>query len=157
MIVYRLSKAKYSSDLSGRGAEKSGGRWNSKGVALVYTSQSRALCTAEIAVHTPLGLLPEGYELISIFIPDDASVLEMPFDKLPKDWKAFSHSRTTQQIGDVFAYERKHLVFKVPSVVVQGEFNYLINPDHRDFEDVRIESIEPFSFDERLFVRSLGI
>ncbi|MDO1502618.1 RES family NAD+ phosphorylase [Winogradskyella maritima] len=43
MIVYRLGKEKYKNDLSGIGAEKFGGRWNSKGVRMVYTSQSRAL------------------------------------------------------------------------------------------------------------------
>ena len=59
MIVYRLSKSKYSADLSGKGAEKAGGRWNSKGVAMVYTSASRALCTAEVAVHVPLGIVTD--------------------------------------------------------------------------------------------------
>ena len=54
MKVFRLCKAKFANDLSGLGAEKSGGRWNSKGVAMVYSSESRALCTTEIAVHTPL-------------------------------------------------------------------------------------------------------
>jgi RES domain-containing protein len=42
MIVYRLAKAKYSNDLSGKGAEKTGGRWNSKGTALLYTSESQS-------------------------------------------------------------------------------------------------------------------
>ena len=70
MIVYRLTKAKYSHDRSGKGAEKTGGRWNSKGIPVVYTSESRALCTSEIAVHTPLGILPHDYMLITIEIPD---------------------------------------------------------------------------------------
>lgn len=153
MIVYRLSKSKYSGDLSGRGAEQSGGRWNSKGTAMVYTSQSRALCTAEIAVHTPLGNIPEDYEIVSIFIPDDALTLEIPDNKLPKDWRSFPHSRETQEIGDIFVYERKFLVFKVPSAVVQGEYNYLINPGHREFDTIKVQSTESFNFDERLFVR----
>ncbi|NQU32919.1 MAG: RES family NAD+ phosphorylase [Bacteroidetes bacterium] len=70
MIVYRLTKAKYSNDLSGKGAAKTGGRWNSKGIPVVYTCESRALCTSEIAVHTPLGILPLDYMLITIEISD---------------------------------------------------------------------------------------
>ena len=70
MIVFRLSKAAYALDLSGKGAEKTGGRWNSKGVPMVYAGSSRALCTAEIAVHLPLGLVPAGYSLTQLEIPD---------------------------------------------------------------------------------------
>ena len=61
MIVYRLCKSIYKKDLSGKGAEIAGGRWNSKGYAILYTSESRSLCTAEIAVHTPLGNVPADY------------------------------------------------------------------------------------------------
>ena len=68
MIVFRLSKATYALDLSGKGAEKTGGRWNSKGIPMVYTSSSRALCTAEIAVHLPLGLVPSGYHLTTLVV-----------------------------------------------------------------------------------------
>jgi len=43
------------------------------------------------------------------------------------------------------------LVLKVPSAVVQEEYNYLVNPNHRDFHKVKIIAVEPFTFDERLF------
>ena len=61
MILFRLAKQKYSDDLSGLGAELTGGRWNNKGTRILYTSDSRALCTAEIAVHMPIGLIPKDY------------------------------------------------------------------------------------------------
>lgn len=77
MIVFRLSKSTYTADLSGKGAEMSGGRWNSKGTAMVYTSQSKALCTVEIAVHTPLGNLPLDYTLVTISIPDELTIQEI--------------------------------------------------------------------------------
>ena len=86
MIVFRLSSSKYAKDLSGKGAEKSGGRWNSKGIALVYTGQSRALCTAEIAVHTPLGNIPLGYEIISIEILDPTAPLFAAQAAKIEDW-----------------------------------------------------------------------
>lgn len=153
MIVYRLSKSKHAKDLSGKGAEKFGGRWNSKGVAIVYTSDSRALCTAEIAVHTPLGIIPFDYAIIAINIPDKAIIPELELSELPKDWKSIPHSHSTQEIGDRFVDAEKFLAIKVPSAVVQGEFNYLLNPEHSDFKNIKIEKIEPFSFDERLFLR----
>jgi RES domain-containing protein len=151
MIVYRLSKSKYSKDLSGTGAEKTGGRWNSKGNALIYTSSSRALCVTEIAVHTPLGIIPKDYELISIEIPGKAPVLEIKLTDLPPDWKAFPHVHSTRMFGDDFIAAGKFLILKAPSAVVQGDFNYLINPKHPDCAKVKIISIEPFQFDERLF------
>jgi len=63
MNVFRLSKSEFSNDLWGNGAEKSGGRWNSKGVAMLYTSASRALCTTEIAVNYPPTAKPMGWAL----------------------------------------------------------------------------------------------
>ena len=150
MIVYRLSKGQYANDLSGKGAELVGGRWNSRGNAMLYTSQSIALCVTEIAVHVPLGILPKDYQLIHIEIPDE-DLLEMK--RLPKDWQSFPHSNSTQMIGDKFLKEHKHLVFKVPSAAVQGEFNFLINPRHKNFNHIKIVKIENFNFDERLFKR----
>lgn len=151
MIVFRLSKRQYSSDLSGKGAEIWGGRWNSKGNALLYTCESRALCITEIAVHTPLGIVPNDYCLSTIDIPDNSPVLAISPDNLPPDWKSFPHSESTQIIGDIFIRDRKYLVLKVPSVVVPGEYNYLINPVHSHISKIRILKTEPFVFDERLF------
>ena len=153
MIVFRLSKSKHSKDLSGKGAEKFGGRWNSKGVAIVYTSDSRALCTAEIAVHTPLGILPFDYEIATIHIPDNTIIPELELSELPKNWKSIPHAHSTQEIGDKFIDDDQFLLIKVPSAVVQGEFNYLINPSHADFKSISIQKTEPFNFDERLFLR----
>jgi RES domain-containing protein len=153
MIVYRLAKAKYSNDLSGKGAEKTGGRWNSKGTALLYTSESRALCTAEIAVHTPLGCVPDDYVMIAVEIPDNASMRQIDPEGLPANWKSFPYLHITQMIGDGFVNENQALVLKVPSAIVQGDFNYLVNPQHPDFGTVKITEVENFEFDRRLFVK----
>jgi RES domain-containing protein len=153
MIVYRLAKEIYSSDLSGKGAEKSGGRWNSRGIAIVYTSESRALCTAEIAVHTPLGILPKDYQLITIEIPDGIKTRKILSNELPADWNSIPHSGKTQELGDFFIKENEFAVMKVPSAVVQGDSNYLINPNHQDTGEIQILKIEPFIFDQRMFIR----
>ncbi|WP_312824622.1 RES family NAD+ phosphorylase [Epilithonimonas sp.] len=150
MIVYRLSKEIYANDLSGKGAEIAGGRWNSKGRHTLYTGQSIALCVTEIAVHIPLGILPKDYRLVHIEIPD---VEFFEPKRLPKDWNIFPHPNSTQKIGDKFLKENKFLLMKVPSAAVQGEFNYIINPRHINFSEVRIKKIEKFTFDDRLFIR----
>jgi RES domain-containing protein len=152
MRVYRLSKAVYAKDLHGIGAEKWGGRWNSQGLPMVYTSQSRALCTAEIAVHTPIGILPEDYVLVTLEIPGH-SMFTLPLSGLPKDWKAIPPALSTRLLGDQFIKNKKFLSMKVPSVIVQGEFNFLINPRHARMKEVKIVSTEPFAFDARLFIR----
>lgn len=140
----------YANDLSGKGAEIAGGRWNSKGNAALYTGQSIALCVTEIAVHIPLGILPKDYKLVHIEIPDD--VFFEP-KRLPKQWNTFPHPDSTQKIGDKFLRENAFLFMKVPSAAVQGEFNYIINPRHAGFEKVSIKKIEKFTFDDRLFIR----
>lgn len=152
MIVYRLSRAKYSHDLSGKGAELAGARWNSKGIALVYTGQTIALCMAEVAVHIPFGIIPIDYELITLEIPDE-EIFELKKSQLPEDWKSLPNSFSTQGIGDEFVKKGKQMILKVPSAVVQGEFNYLINPLHPKIKKVKIKKTETFSFDQRLFVR----
>ncbi len=153
MKLYRLTKSKYSRDLSGKGAEIGGGRWNSKGTSMLYTSQSIALATTEIAVHVPLGILPKGYVVITFEIADQTITEELQESKLPSDWKSIPHSHSTQMIGDAFIISKKTLILKLPSVVVQGDFNYLINPDHLDINTVSIVTIQQYEFDGRLFFR----
>ena len=150
MIVYRLSKAKYANDLTGKGAEMCGGRWNSKGVAVIYTSDSRALATTEIAVHTSLANIPTDYCIISIELPDNA-VLELEIKDFPTDWDAIPPRLASQKFGDKFITDNDFLAFKVPSAVVEGDFNILINPRHKDIGSVKIIKVAGFGFDKRLF------
>jgi RES domain-containing protein len=149
MIVYRLAKGKNRRDLSGKGAEIYGGRWNSKGTAILYASQSRALAFAEVSMHIPFGIIPKDYFLVSIQIPDKASVLKLTEEDLPVDWRSNPHSHSTQKIGDEFVAAGKYLVLRVPSAVVPGEFNYLINSAHAMMREVKVDKVEPFEFDSR--------
>jgi RES domain-containing protein len=117
---------------------------------MVYSANSRALCVAEIAVHVPLGILPKDYFLVMLDIPDD-SIGELSESSLPDTWKSFPHAESTQQLGNKYIEERDVLALKVPSAVVQGEYNYLLNPLHARFAEVKIVGAEPFEFDGRLF------
>jgi RES domain-containing protein len=151
MIVYRLSKQAYINDLSGRGAELNGGRWNSKGTAVVYTSSSRALAVLEVAVHMPLGFMPSDYFMAAIELPENAEVLNPPIDQLPEKWNSNPLIKGTQQIGDSFVKANQYLALQVSSATVAGDFNYLLNPSHPDFKSVKIIAVDFFQFDSRLF------
>lgn len=139
--------------MSGAGAEKTGGRWNRRGTPIIYTSSSRALCVAEMAVHLPLGILPADYSMITYEVPDSIPIGEVDERKLPKFWNTIPHGEETQGLGEQFAAALKFTVLKVPSVTVEGEFNYFINPRHPKAPSVSIAEMKPFSFDSRLFVR----
>ncbi|MFN8430874.1 MAG: RES family NAD+ phosphorylase [Spirosomataceae bacterium] len=150
MKVFRLSKAEFSRDLSGKGAEIAGGRWNPRGVLVVYTSDSRALCMAEVAVHIPVGLIPKDYKIVEIEIPED-KILEVSKENLPENWNAFPEIMETKKIGEEWVKRSEFLILKVPSAVVEGDFNYLINPQNTDINQVKISSVKDFRFDSRLF------
>jgi RES domain-containing protein len=151
MIVFRISKNPYAHDLSGRGAEKAGGRWNSRGIPVLYTSQSRALATLELVVHMSFGYLPKDFKLTSIELSEDYGLREIAEKDLPEDWKQYPFSTVTQKIGNEWIRQVDALILKVPSVVVQEEFNYLVNPLHPDFKYVKIKEVKAFEFDLRLF------
>jgi RES domain-containing protein len=151
MIVYRLSKQAYINDLSGRGAELNGGRWNSKGTAVVYTSSSRALAVLEVAVHTPLGFMPSDYFMATIELPDHSEIFKPEINQLPEKLNSNPLIKATQQIGDSFVKANKYLALQVPSATVAGDFNYLLNPFHIDFKSVKIIATDFFEFDSRLF------
>lgn len=151
MIVYRLSRKQYAKDLSGKGAEIAGGRWNSKGIPLVYTAESRALCTVEVAVHVPLGMIPKDYQIVAIEIPDE-EIKIIEENKLPEKWNAIPPTRATQEIGNHFVVDNEDLVLRVPSAVVENEYNYLINPNHPKIKEVKIIEIKDYHFDQRLFI-----
>lgn len=151
MFVYRLSKKQYAAELNGLGAAKFGNRWNSKGVELIYTAESRALAMAEVAVHLTLATLPANFVMIEIEIPDFVSVGLLPTNKLKRGWNNFPHTIETQHLGDQFVFNKKTCVLKVPSAVVPGDFNYLINPHHKEMKHIRISSVQDFPFDRRFF------
>ncbi len=132
------------------GAEKTGGRWNSKGVAVLYTAASRALAVVEVAVHVPVGIIPIDYYLATIEVPDE-EVIEVNLSTLPKNWATNPFTIHTQTVGNNFIRTNNYLVLKVPSASVPGDYNYLINPRHPEFSNVTIKNVEPFVFDVRLF------
>jgi RES domain-containing protein len=151
--AWRVVKEKYGGEaFSGDGALKYGGRWNSIGTPIVYTSESLSLAALEILTG---GL---SMPLLSRFVKipvdfDDSMVVRLTMESIPKEWRNYPPSAKTQKIGDTWTQESKSVVLKVPSVVIKEEFNYLINPAHPDFKKISIGKPEGFSFDPRLIFK----
>lgn len=149
MDLYRTAKREFIGDLTGEGARLSGGRWNEKGVGVIYTSESRALAALELAVHAPLSIVPEDLCVATIRVPARIRPEGLPLSFLPAGWRGYFAPGELKEIGANWAEAMTSLLLKVPSVITDREFNFLVNPLHPDMIDVRITEIEDFKPDLR--------
>ena len=148
--VWRLCAAKYAATaFDGEGARLFGGRWSPPGIALTYCAESRALAVVEVLANTGESkrLFALAWVLVSAEIPVDLIERTARF---PDSWRQFPRSTATQDFGAKWAREKRTVAMRVPSAVVPGEFNYLLNPAHTDFHRIKLGRPEPFSFDARL-------
>ena len=147
MLLYRLTKCVYANDLSGAGARLYGGRWNSEGRAMVYLASSRSLAVLEALVHLPPTNVPNEYCMVVIETPNDFERINETL--LPKNWQDHPDLDILKQFGNDFLFARKHLLLKVPSAIVNEEYNYLLNPAHTTAQKIKLKSVTPFTFDNR--------
>jgi RES domain-containing protein len=145
--AWRIVKEKHAATaFSGEGARLYGGRWNSVGTSLVYTSGSKALAALESLVHLNP---PVIFRYVAIPIEFDGSLVEK-VTTLPSDWTQEPPPPATRNIGDLWAKAARSALLELPSVIIPGEPNYLLNPAHPDFRKIIIGKPEPFTFDPRL-------
>jgi len=146
MFVYRIAKKKHIEDLSGTGARLYGGRWNRKGLGLVYTSESRALALVEFLVNVPFSILPRKLCIAAVEIKDKIRPKEILLEELPKNWGKFPAPPELAEIGSKWAVSNESLALRVPSAVVPHEFNILLNSSHPDIRHVAIADVVAFDF-----------
>ena len=151
MEVFRITKTKYKNDLSGKGAELFGGRWNEVGTPALYTSENRALCALEILVHTPKDFLPPKYIIQSILIPKplEKELVNFTSENLPDNWNSIQHLEVTVDLGEE-NFKKNVLGLLVPSVIIKSEKNIVLNPLHRKYDQIRVVDEIDFVIDERL-------
>lgn len=151
LSAWRILKAKYQDQpLSGEGARRVGGRWNHRGVPLIYLTESIALATLEVLVHLQdVETLPK-YVLAEIRF-DSTLVHELRPEDLPSDWNVFPHPLSTKELGQQWVDAQSSALLKVPSSVSPREANYLLNPEHPDASSVEVAAILNHAFDPRLF------
>lgn len=152
MIVtaYRITKAAHAAAIwTGDGARKFGGRWSSKGIAVVYTAENRSLAAMEQLVHLVKPRVLRGYVLSSIKF-DDGRILRIDPGALPVGWDNPVAPAALRRYGDDWIAAGKSLVLAVPSAVIYGEWNYLLNPAHPQFATLAKSTPEVFMYDSRL-------
>lgn len=137
------------SAFSGEGARLYGGRWNRKGVPLVYTAASQSLALLEMLVQDQP--LRAGYVMIPADIPNGVKIERMDTTQLPEDWRDFAARRKLQTIGTAWAKGLSSAVLAVPSAIVPDETNYLLNPLHAEFALIQIGKAQELVTDLRLF------
>jgi len=141
-------------DLSGKGAEKTGGRWNRKGLPVIYSASSIALACLETVVHLEAKGLPMNRFLVRIDIPDSVwrARVEMPASTLKVGWTALPSGRVSLDAGDAWLKGGAQALMLVPSVIVPEEWNVLINPQHADAKKISATKLRPWVYDSRLGV-----
>jgi len=139
-------------DATGTGARLSGGRWNHKGVAVVYAAPSIALVALEAIIHLNVPALPANRYLIRIDVPDAIWKRRQSIDKdtAPGGWDAEPAGLSSLEYGDAWIKSQGSALLSVPSVVVPMEQNVLINPLHSEAEQLVFTNTGKFLFDRRI-------
>ncbi len=147
MILHRITSKSHVRDLSGTGAMLHGGRWNAKGIRMLYSSGSLSLAALETVVNLSGNRLGQSLYCIELEFPDELPISEM--NQLPKNWSIYPYTSDTVQIGNDFI-KKNGLCLKVPSAIIPSEYNYLLNPAHDDFLKVKFLDARPLILDKRL-------
>lgn len=151
MRFWRICRRRYAADAaSGEGARLYGGRWNSRGVPMVYASTSLALAAVETFVNLEPNLQPKDLISIEGNIPDGLEISRVDLKTLPANWRE-TRDESLRRFGDDWIRAGQTAALLVPSAAIRGEWNVLLNPAHGDFSKIRFRKPQPFEFDVRMF------
>jgi RES domain-containing protein len=148
--VWRLCRKKYSA-FDGEGARLAGGRWNRRGTAVVYTSDTLSLAVLEYFVNISSRQAPADLVEVTAEVPEGLAMTTLDPATLPRGWRRYPAPEALAEIGSRWAEEKKTAILAVPSAVVPQERNYLLNPAHPEFRRITVGKAEPFSLDLRMF------
>ncbi|OHD65292.1 MAG: hypothetical protein A2176_15260 [Spirochaetes bacterium RBG_13_51_14] len=149
MILYRVSKLRHADDLSGKGAELSGGRWNKVGYPAIYLAENISLAILETIVHCQCINDLHNRLIVSVEVPE-ISIKTLDQASFPDNWNSIPWHTYTIENGTLWLESQETLLLKVPSSIVLKENIFILNPKHGGFKSVRIISKEIFKPDNRL-------
>lgn len=148
--VWRLFPARFrSTAFTGIGGLYAASRWNHQGSPMVYTASSRALAALEFFVNLEPNEAPDDLLLAEAMIPNEW-VDRLDMDLLPSAWRELNNL-ASRDLGSEWAASCRSVALQVPSAVVEGDWNVLLNPRHPEFGKVRISAPKPFRYDQRMF------
>lgn len=151
MRFWRICRHRYAAEAAtGEGARLYGGRWNSRGVRVVYASTSLALAAVETFVNLEPNLMPADLVSIEGEVPDSLAIPKLDPSALTEGWH-ISRDESLRRFGDEWIRGGETVALLVPSAAIRGEWNVLLNPAHHEFSQVRFKSPERFEFDARMF------
>ena len=151
MHCWRICRRRYAAEAAtGDGARLVGGRWNSRGIRVVYASTSLALAAVETFVNLEPNLQPTDFVSIEGEIPDEIDIARLDLAALPSNWHA-TRDESLRRFGDEWIHAGQTAALLVPSAAIRGEWNVLLNPAHPDFRKIKFQDPQPFEFDVRMF------
>lgn len=152
--VWRISHRDYSSSVfTGEGAKLFGGRFNSEGLPAIYTCENLSLSLLEILVQVNDRRYFDSCLQYFIEIPEQL-IFKPDQNSLPEGWDSIPYGSKSQKFGDEWLNRMDYVALKIPSVVVPMEFNYVINPAHHKFPDIKLSDGEKVRFDPRFLTIS---
>jgi RES domain-containing protein len=148
MIVYRITKSKFSADLSGTGAALFPGRWNKYGSPVLYTGETKEIALLEMIVNAT-SMIINDLDILTIDIPDD-SITELIISRLPKNWSEYPAPTKLADFGEEWIRKGDAIALKVPSCIIETSHNFVLNCNHKDFKRVKVLDHRKFHLDTRL-------
>ena len=147
MFVYRLASRLYAAD-NAEGARIYGGRWNRPGTPVIYTSATRSLAALEVIAHN--GAIPADYRITVVTVPDHLPIETVGLGDLTEGWPESDSEAKTAEYGTLWAASLRTAVLRVPSAAIRAEHNYILNPLHPNFGEIRFEAPDSEHIDQRL-------
>lgn len=152
IVAWRLTKSRHAKTaFDGEGARQEGGRWNPKGIPVIYLSDHPALAALEAFVNLKGAAMNIEFVMFRVVIPAEVSVLELAVADLPAVWRNEPPPPETMAVGEKWIREGKATVLKIPSILVPAAANFVLNPHHPAAKKVQIGPAEKFSFDPRMW------
>lgn len=154
LFLYRITRKMYAEflhPLPGKGST-----WISIGNAVFYSASNIALATLEfLSTGGNRSSYYEDFVTIQYTIPSNVPITIIYESELPDGWNKLHDWKETQELGNKWLRAKDSCILSVPSSVVRQERNYLLNPNHTRFQELKINRIDEFKFDPRLFTDRL--
>jgi RES domain-containing protein len=155
--VHRVARRRFAAaPFDGEGSYRFGGRWSRPGTRVAYASEHLSLALLEYLANLDPGDTPRDLIVARAEIPEAVSSVEIFAPDLPADWTNYPAPGALADIGDAFIEAKKTAVLIVPSALVPGERNFLLNPLHPDFPQIAQRSVEAIALDTRLVPTGWG-
>ncbi|CAD5293157.1 MULTISPECIES: RES family NAD+ phosphorylase [unclassified Imperialibacter] len=150
MLVFRIEKKKYQPTYPPHGSRFANGRWSTKDMWVVYTSENIALAKLETLANSG-SRIPQNRFVLTLEIDDDTPLAEITVNDLPQNWHDYPSPKQLAEIVKDIMNSQLYVGAIVPSVQSPREKNILLFPEHPEFGRCvsRLDETDEY-FDPRL-------